>query len=193
MNGSRLTMRRQICNAANRVALHFNIWAQHLPDERFEAAQLHDEQLVLSCTRRVASTSACTRARWVRTIYSEVPQSRTGSPLHFGVMATEEEEDGVEGVAAYGADLLLSDFGECERCAALKVDVVGKGECGQRGERRISEKVGRSPICGNEAERGKCNECNVRARGHMSRPVSTVQRTLEVLQQIGHRLPLVLQ
>lgn len=168
MNDVPLTMCCQVRDTPNRVALHFNVWAQHLPDERFQAPKLYDEQLVLSYT--CVSVMANTDAGMLRTIYSEIPQSRTGSPLHFGVMATEEEEDGVERVAAYGADLLLSDFGECECGAPLKVDIVGKGECGQRRKRRVSEEVGRSPVCGNEEEQSKRD---VRKRGHTSRLAST--------------------
>ena len=49
-------------------------------------------------------------------------------------MATEEEEDGVKRIPTDWADFLLSDFGKRECGAALEVDVVGKRECGQRGE-----------------------------------------------------------
>jgi len=48
-------------------------------------------------------------------------------------MAAEEEEDWIEGFAADGSDLFLSDFCERESGTPLKVNVVGKRECCQRG------------------------------------------------------------
>lgn len=50
-------------------------------------------------------------------------------------MATEEEEDGVESIPTNGTDFLLSDLGESEGSAALKVDIVGERKCGQRCKR----------------------------------------------------------
>ena len=47
------------------------------------------------------------------TIDSKIAQSRACSPLHFGVMAAEEEEDGVERIPSNLPDLLLSNFGKC--------------------------------------------------------------------------------
>ena len=82
-----------------------------------------------------------------RTIHSKVSKSRACSPLHFGIMAAEEEEDWVECVAANRPNFFLGDFGKCERGATLKIDIVRKRECGQRGEGRIPEEVGRRPVC----------------------------------------------
>jgi len=48
-------------------------------------------------------------------------------------MAAEEEEDWIEGFAADGSDLFLGDFCERESGTPLKVNVVGKRECCQRG------------------------------------------------------------
>ena len=62
-------------------------------------------------------------------------------------MAAEEEEDGVERVPADWADLLLGDFGKRERGATLEIDIVGEGECSQRGKGRIPEEVGRRAVC----------------------------------------------
>lgn len=61
-------------------------------------------------------------------------------------MATKEEEDGIEGVTTDRADLLLGNLGESEGGAALQVDIVGKGECGQRGQWWSFEEVGRVPV-----------------------------------------------
>ena len=62
--------------------------------------------------------------------------------LNLCVMATEEEEDGIQGIATNRAHLLLGDFGERKGRAALQVNVVGKRECGQRGQGRSFEEVG---------------------------------------------------
>ena len=83
----------------------------------------------------------------LRTINGQITQRRACSPLHFGVMAAEEEEDGVERVPADWADLLLGDFGKRERGATLEIDIVGEGECSQRGKGRIPEEVGRRAVC----------------------------------------------
>jgi len=48
-------------------------------------------------------------------------------------MAAEEEEDWIEGFTADWSDLFLSDFGKRESSTPLKVNVVGKRECCQRG------------------------------------------------------------
>jgi hypothetical protein len=49
-------------------------------------------------------------------------------------MTGEKEKDGIERVAANRTDFFLSNFSKCKRRAALKVDIVGEGECSQRGE-----------------------------------------------------------
>ena len=66
--------------------------------------------------------------------------------------SAEEEEDGVEGVAADRPDLLLRDLSEGEGRAPLQVDIVGKRECGQRCKGRIPEEVGRGAVCSIQAE-----------------------------------------
>jgi hypothetical protein len=45
-------------------------------------------------------------------------------------MTGEEEEDGIERVAAHRTDFFLSNFSKCKRCAALEIDIIRKGECG---------------------------------------------------------------
>ena len=57
-------------------------------------------------------------------------------------MAAEEEEDWIEGFATDGSNLFLGDFGKCESGTSLKVNVVGKRECCQRGQRGAREEVG---------------------------------------------------
>ena len=123
-------MRGKIGHTTDGIALNLHIRTEHLPDERLETAKLYDEQLVIGCHAKSATAK---KYAWsIRTIYSQISQSRTGSPLHFGIMAAEEEEDGVERVPTDGTDLFLGDFGERERSATLEVDIVGKRECGQR-------------------------------------------------------------
>jgi hypothetical protein len=82
-----------------------------------------------------------------RTVYGEIAECRTRRPLDLGIMATEQEEDGVERVPADGADLLLRDLRECKRSAPLEVDVVREREGRQRGQGRAREEVGRCPVC----------------------------------------------
>jgi hypothetical protein len=41
------TVRSQIGNTSDRVALNFNIRAEHLPNERFESTELDDQELVV--------------------------------------------------------------------------------------------------------------------------------------------------
>ena len=138
-------MRGKVCYAADGIALHFDVRAQHLADERLQTTKLDDEQLVLGY--EVLSLFNRSNISTQLTVHGQVAKSGTCGPLDLGVMAREEEEDGVEGVAADRADLLFSDLGKGERRATLKVDVVGKGECGQRGEWRPREEVGRGAVC----------------------------------------------
>ena len=52
------TMRREISYTAYCIALYLDIWAQHLADERFEAAKFHNKELVIRCEARFASRLA---------------------------------------------------------------------------------------------------------------------------------------
>lgn len=60
------------------------------------------------------------------TIDSQIPQSGARSALDFRIMATEEEEHGVECVPSDLTDLFLSDLSKGERSATLEVDVLGE-------------------------------------------------------------------
>lgn len=40
---------RQVSYTANSIALHFNIRAKHLPNERFETTEFDDEKFVVGC------------------------------------------------------------------------------------------------------------------------------------------------
>lgn len=42
-----LTVSSQVGHTSHRIALHFDIGAEHLPNKRFETAKLHDEELVV--------------------------------------------------------------------------------------------------------------------------------------------------
>lgn len=42
-----LTVSREVGDTADRVALHFDIGAEHLADKRLQAAKLDDQKLVL--------------------------------------------------------------------------------------------------------------------------------------------------
>jgi len=39
----------KICYAADRIALDFYVWTEHLPNERFKATKFDNEELVVSC------------------------------------------------------------------------------------------------------------------------------------------------
>jgi len=73
-------------------------------------------------------------------------------------MAGEEEEDGVECVAADRTDFFFGDLSKGKRCSALEVDIVGKGEYSQRG--KWSTSVDRRPIF--ESWIGKGSDKDVR-------------------------------
>ncbi len=117
-------MRGQIRHTTNGIALYLNVGAEHLPNERLKTTKFDDEQLVVSCRATSAPKSA--QAGNVRTIYSQVSQGRACSPLHFGIVTTKEEEDGVERVPADRANFFLGDFGKRKCGAALEVDIIGE-------------------------------------------------------------------
>jgi hypothetical protein len=96
-------------------------------------------------------------------------------------MAGKEEKDGVERVAANRTDFFLCDFSKCERRAALEINIVGKGKCGQRGKWWAAEEVGCRPVL---KER-------VSISG-VPREEEEGGRTLEVLKEVSHSLSLIL-
>ena len=57
-------------------------------------------------------------------------------------MAAEEEENRIKGFTTNRSDLFLGDLCKCKRGAPLKVNIVGKGECCQRGQWGAGEEVG---------------------------------------------------
>lgn len=50
-------MSSKVGNAAYSITLNLNVWAEHLPDERLETAQLDDEKLVVGCCYRLRRQS----------------------------------------------------------------------------------------------------------------------------------------
>ena len=44
----KLTVRSQICNTSDRIALYFNVRTEHLANEWLQPAKLHDEKFVIS-------------------------------------------------------------------------------------------------------------------------------------------------
>jgi hypothetical protein len=97
-------------------------------------------------------------------------------------MAGEEEQDGIERVAANRTDFFLGDLCKGKRRAALEVDIIRKGECGQRRQWRAREKVGRRPVCSKRVRLG------MRTFG----PRTWEVRTFEVLKKVSHCLSLIL-
>lgn len=53
------------------------------------------------------------------TVHSKIAQSRAGSTLNFSVMAAQEEEDGIQCIAADRTDFLLSNFRKGKSGTAL--------------------------------------------------------------------------
>jgi hypothetical protein len=84
----------------------------------------------------------------IRTVDGKVSEGGASGTLNFGVMAAEEEENWIEGFAADRSNLLLGDFCKCESGAPLKVNIVGKRECCQRGQWGAREEVGIRAIWG---------------------------------------------
>lgn len=145
-------MRRKVGDTSNCIALHLDVWAQHLSDERLETSQLDDEQLVLSCATARQSHIECGR-RGGPTIDGEIAERGTGSPLNLGIMAAEEEENGVQRVPSNLTNFLLRDLGKCKGCAALKVNVLGEGKSREGAERRTGEEIGCGPVCNYDASK----------------------------------------
>ena len=134
-------MRGEIRNAAHRITLNLDVRAQHLADKRFQAAELDNKELVVGWWDRGQDPPSQHHYR-ILTVDGKVSESGAGSTLNFGIMAAEKEEDGIKGFAANGSDLFLSDFSKSKSGAPLEVDVVGKRECCQRGQRGTREEVG---------------------------------------------------
>lgn len=59
----RLTMRREVGDAPDGVALHLDVGAQHLTDQGLESSQLDDRDLVLSCKRNASVSRRTPRPR----------------------------------------------------------------------------------------------------------------------------------
>lgn len=91
------------------------------------------------------TNGAVGETRWP-TVYCEVTECRTGRPLYFGVMAAEEEKNGVQGVPPHLSYFFLRYFSECKCGTSLEVDVLGEGERRQGIERGSGEEVGCGPI-----------------------------------------------
>jgi hypothetical protein len=132
-----LTMRSEVGDASDGVALDFNVGREHLTDQRIQSAELDDQDLVLRCTINATnqkdddqhpSEIHALREEDELTVDCQVAQRSTGGPLDLVIMAAEEEEDRVEGIPSNLSDLLLGDLSKGEGGGSLKVDVVGKGE-----------------------------------------------------------------
>ena len=77
-----------------------------------------------------------------RTVNSQIAKRGASSSLHFGVMAAEKEQNGVERMAANGAHFLLRNLCKGKRSASLEIDIVRKRKCGQCLEGGTREEVG---------------------------------------------------
>jgi len=121
-------MGSEIRDTTNRIALDFNVGAKHLTDQRLQTSKLDDEQLVVGLMSLGSKQKIqLVQRRYGLTVDCQVSQCRTGRPLHFRVMATEQKEDGVESISPNGTNFLLGDLSESESSTPLQVHVVGEG------------------------------------------------------------------
>ncbi len=63
-----VVVRGKVGDAADGVALHFDVGAEHLADQGFQTTELDDEQLVLGLTARLpraALAARCTSTSWL--------------------------------------------------------------------------------------------------------------------------------
>ena len=136
---------RTVCgethNATCCAALNLGIQAQHLADERFQAAKLDNEEFVVGCGCHSQDLPP-QHHNGIRTVDGEVRQSSASSALDFSVVTAEEEEDGIEGFAVNRLNLFLGNFSERDSGPSLEVDIVGKRECCQRCQWSAQEEVG---------------------------------------------------
>src|SRR6266567_8589004 len=95
-----LTMGGEICDTTNRVALNFNVGAKHLTDQRLQTSKLDDEQLVVGLMTLGSKQNIWLVQRgYGLTVDRQVSQCRTGRPLYFRIVTTEQKEDGVESIS----------------------------------------------------------------------------------------------
>jgi len=57
----RQTMCGKVSDTPNGVALHFHVWAKHLPYERLESTELHDVELIISYNTTSQSPASISR------------------------------------------------------------------------------------------------------------------------------------
>jgi len=113
------------------------------------------------------STSVLEEKQEVRlTVDGKIAQCSTGSPLYLRIMATEEEKDGIQGVATNGADFFFGYFSKSESSAPLKVYVVGEGKGRERSERVARKEVGCRAVCNAMViEMGSTKRCITYSQG----------------------------
>ncbi len=92
-------MSGKVRDAANSVALHFDVRRHHLSDERRESAELHYSYFVLRWG--VLAEKLGQEDSPKHTIDSQIAQSGTCSSLDLNVWVLEEEEDWFEGVSVH--------------------------------------------------------------------------------------------
>jgi hypothetical protein len=89
-------MSSQISHTTDSVALDLNVWAEHLPNQRFQAAEFDDQQFVIRYSNFEAEiTTKPNDERAPLTVHGQIAEGCAGGSLHFCVMTAEEEQDGV--------------------------------------------------------------------------------------------------
>lgn len=87
-------MRGQIRNAANGIALYFDIWRLHLLDQRCEATKHDDCDFVFRCTASAPNFEQLLFE--LHTVDSQITESGARRTLDFDVSAVKQEQDWLE-------------------------------------------------------------------------------------------------
>lgn len=95
-------MGRQIRDASDCVALHFDVWRIHLLDQWGQTTQCDNGNLVLGCGVSVMRQGS-THAK--RTVDGKIPQRCARGTLHFYVRILEQEQNRLQCVAVDFSDI----------------------------------------------------------------------------------------
>jgi len=90
-------VRSEIGYAAYRVALHFHVGRVHLFDQRLQATQCYDRNLVFSYNESAILLNL--RVRIPHTVHCQVSQRGACGTLYFDIGVLKEEQNGLEGIS----------------------------------------------------------------------------------------------
>ena len=86
-----LFMGRQVGDAPNRIALHFDVWGHHLADQRGQSSKQHDGNLILGYGPVSIDTLPSRSVPVGRTVDGKISEGGTGGPLHLDVRVLQKE------------------------------------------------------------------------------------------------------